>query len=176
MFLRKEKPPEMPPPEPPKSPPAFLQAAPAPVVKPEIVIKPLPVLREGIEFRFTGAQRDEDGEPVGQFIDINLVVPPLNFNSLRGLQQKIKSFSESGEDNTASMETLCECLLHALRRNYRGVPRWLIEQSVDVANFAELMMALMDVSGLKRKQVEAEKKAQAEAARIQSTGTQPSPT
>jgi hypothetical protein len=135
----------------------------APAASAAIVIEPMPSLREGIPFRFRGAAPDAQDQPTGQFIDVELVVPPLNFDSLRTLQDKLKAWGT--EPSTESLSTLCDALGHALRRNYRNVPLWLIAQSIDVENMAALMQALMDISGLRRKAYEEGKARAAEAAK-----------
>ncbi len=119
-------------------------------------IQPQRTLREGITFTFRGNEPDADGKPTGELIDIDLVVPSLNFDSLKVLQTRLQKLGSSPD--AESMETLVDALEHALARNYRGVPRWLISQSVDIANMPDMTIALMDVSGLKRKEIE-EKKA-----------------
>lgn len=119
-----------------------------------IQIKPHRILIPGITFQFSGLAPSESGE--GEFFCQDLVVPPLNLGALNALQGRLQNLKDSRE----SMETLCEALEFALARNYSGVPRWLIEQTIDLANMAEMMRSIMDISGLRRKEVEAEKKAQ----------------
>ena len=136
-------------------------------------IKPLRTLREGIEFTFRGRVPDESGEETGELVEIALVVPPLNLGALERFERQLKTF---GQDDLQSMRTLVDALAAALLRNYDGVPKWLIAQTIDVANMPEMMRALMDVSGLRRREVEAEKKAlMANPGPITSTPT-PQPT
>ena len=82
---------------------------------------------------------------------------------MKALQRQVGAFG--GEVQEESLRTVCDVLEHALRRNYRGVPRWLIEQTIDVSNMGEMMQAVMDLSGLRRKAYE-EGKARAAAASI----------
>jgi hypothetical protein len=128
-------------------------------------------LRAGFTFNFRGNEPDADGKPTGELIDIELVVPPLNFDSLKLLQARLQKMG-NGPD-TDSMETLVDALEQALARNYRNVPRWLITQTVDVGNMGEMMLALMNVSGLKaREEGGTEKKVMApETAQMNGTAT-----
>ena len=119
-------------------------------------------LRKGIPITFRGNEPDSNGDPEGEFIEIELIVPPLNFDALEILQTRLQSLTL--QPTADSMKTLVEALSRALNRNYIGVPRWLITQSIDVANMADIVVALMDVSGLKRKEVEEGKKALAVSA------------
>ena len=135
-----------------------------------VTITALPSFREGIEFRFRGQLNDDNGEPVSEWVDQVLIVPPLNLSSLRLLQRKLGALNAGGD--LESMATIAEAMQHALRRNYSGVPLWLIEQSLDLANMPEFTLAFMDVGGMKRKEVEAGKAAAAAA----QTGTASTPT
>jgi hypothetical protein len=139
----------------------------------KIVIEPKPHIREGITFRFAGEELDADGNALSEFIDIELVVPPLNLDSFKALGADLATLTFTADSGDKAVNAL----MHALARNYRGVPRWLIGQSVDLGNMTEIMQAFMDVSGLHRKEVE-EKKAMAagpmvtEAASLTQIGTQ----
>jgi len=114
----------------------------------------MPAFREGIVFRFSGCEPDAEGEPIGAFVQVDLELPPLNLGALERLQDKL---SKVGPMDLQSMQTILEAIRLALRRNYRGVPLWLIEQTLDLANMQDMMGALMDISGLKRKEIEAGK-------------------
>jgi hypothetical protein len=118
-------------------------------------IKPFRTMRQGIEMDFRGFEPDESGEPNGEPIDVTLTVPPLNFDSLQLLEGKLGSLGQGSQG--ASMQTIAVAIGHALKRNYRGVPEWLIRQTLDIANLGEFTQALMDVSGLRRKELEAGK-------------------
>lgn len=133
----------------------------------KVTIEPQRVLRAGIEFRFTGQEEDTNGDPVSEFVDIVLVVPPLNLDSFQAMDSQLKTLTV--DPNIESMRVMVTALEKAIRRNYRGVPRWLIEQTLDVANMTDLTVAFMDVNGLKRKEIEAGKAA---AAAATPTGTQ----
>jgi hypothetical protein len=135
-----------------------------------VKIEPYPTFDPGIEIRFRGIELDAAGEPVGEMVDVVLTVPPMNFRNLQRLE---KHFSDINGGNAAAMSAMCDVLAAALSQNYRGVPRWLIEQSVRIDNLTDLTAAVMDVSGLRRKAID-EKKATAAAAL--STGAPSSPT
>src|SRR5690349_7016124 len=113
-------------------------------------VQPQRTLRAGFTFSFRGNEPDAEGKPTGDLVDIELVVPPLNFDSLKLLQTRLKTLGEGPDVD--SMETLVDALEQALARNYRNVPRWLIRQTVDVGNMADMMLALMNVSGLKARE------------------------
>ncbi len=113
-------------------------------------------LRAGFTFTFRGNEPDADGKPTGELVDIELIVPSLNFDSLKVLQTRLHKLGD-GPD-AESMETLVDALEQALARNYRSIPRWLITQTVDIANMGDLMLALMNVSGMKAREGDAEKK------------------
>lgn len=124
----------------------------------------LPSLREGVNFTFRGCEPDSDGEPTGQLVEIELVLPPLNLTTIQKMEAKLAKF---GPADPESMQTILKAIKYSLARNYRGVPDWLIEQTLDLANMADIMQSIMDVSGLRRKEIEAGK---AQAA-MPSTGT-----
>jgi len=126
-------------------------------------------IRQGIEITFRGCEPDANGEPSGEFIEIEPVVPPLNFDALESLEEKLQTLTS--QPTKSSMSTLVDALIRALMRNYTGVPRWLITQTIDVANMSDMMVALMDVSGLKRKEIEDAKKAVAVPPMNDSDGT-----
>lgn len=133
-------------------------------------IRELASPREGIAFAFRGQEPDADGNPTGEVVTAELVVPPLNFDAIRRMQAELKKL---GGGDVAAFETLAVVLERALSRNYSGVPQWLIAQTIDVANMQDFISAVMDVSGLKRKEVEAGKAA---ATTSVSTGTSSTPT
>ena len=102
--------------------------------------------------------------------DKTLVVPPLNFRSLEELQDRLATF-EAGVDKEARA-TIVDAAWHALRRNYPDITKDEIVDGLDIGNMQELMEAVMDVSGLKRKAGEALATAQTDP----STGPSSTPT
>lgn len=85
----------------------------------------------------------------------DLVVPPLNFRSLQELQGRLQSFKLGGID-PESLDTVVDAAHAALTRNYPDMTRDEVIDLLDVGNMADVMEAIMDVSGLKRKRLEAE--------------------
>jgi hypothetical protein len=92
---------------------------------------------------------------------VERVVPPLNLGALIELKDRLAAF-RPGEVDTGSVDTLLECLYRALRRNYPEITKEEIAEHVDLGNMVELMQAVMDVSGLRRKKAEAEEQKQGE--------------
>jgi hypothetical protein len=121
----------------------------------KVTIEPKEALRAGIEFQFSGQQEDENGDPISEFVNIDLIVPPLNLDSLQAMESRLKALKT--DPDIVSMKTMVDALEHALKRNYRGVPRWLISQTLDVGNMSDLTLAFMDLGGMKRKEIEAGK-------------------
>lgn len=129
----------------------------------EVNIVPYDTFDDGIEFKFRGIEPDENGEPVegAQMINIKLIVPPLNLQNLKRVQKFVSLSMKQMKENALGPEgliSMAEILAPALSQNYRGVPRWLVEQSIKVDNLDQIFQAVMDLSGLKRKEIE-EKKA-----------------
>ncbi|WP_374335588.1 hypothetical protein [Leeia sp.] len=97
-----------------------------------------------------------------------LVVPPLTLGALQQLQDRLAAFT--GGLDSASIATVIDVALAALRRNYPELNREALADMIDVANMVDVMQAVMDVSGMRRK-------AQEEAdAGEPSTGTSSMPT
>jgi hypothetical protein len=82
------------------------------------------------------------------------IVPPLNLGTLERLQERLASFT--GGIDQDSVSTVLDAAHSALVRNYPELTRDQVAEVVDVANMAEVMEAVMDVSGLRRKALEAE--------------------
>ncbi len=84
-----------------------------------------------------------------------LVVPPLNLAAVEVLQERLVGFT--GELDPKSVALVVDATLMALHRNYPEITRErVVNDLLDLGNMAEVMEAVMDVSGLKRKQQEAE--------------------
>lgn len=81
------------------------------------------------------------------------VVPPLNLAALEQLQEQLARFS--GGLDADSVALVLDATTAALRRNYPDITREQVADMLDVANMAEVMEAVMDVSGLKRQAQEA---------------------
>lgn len=130
-------------------------------------IERFPTIRAGIEIEFRGqdVQRDAEGKivldenddpiPISEFVDIKLIVPPLDLDSMREFEKPLQKLAEVTPSE--ALETLQKAVKRALCRNYRRVPNWLIRTSFDVGNLEELSRALMDINGMHRKELEAGK-------------------
>ncbi len=81
------------------------------------------------------------------------IVPPLSLGSLEELQDRIASFRE-GTVDPASVKMVIDCSLRALKRNYPEMTREQLVEVLDVGNMGDVMGAVMDVSGVRRKQQE----------------------
>ncbi|MGV1045469.1 MAG: hypothetical protein ACOYBN_09605 [Limnohabitans sp.] len=83
-----------------------------------------------------------------------LVVPPLNLAAVEMLQERLVAFS--GGLDAHSVALVADATVLALQRNYPGISReQVVSELLDLGNMAEVMEAVMDVSGFKRKQQEA---------------------
>ncbi len=86
--------------------------------------------------------------------DRDFVVPPLNFRSLQALQARLANFS--GGTDPESIQLVADAALAALQRNYPSMTAEELSDLLDLANMQSVMEAVMDVSGLKRKEIEAQ--------------------
>lgn len=89
--------------------------------------------------------------------DVERVVPPLNLRALREMQGRIRNF-KPGDLSDEAVDTIAKCTFLALKRNYPDITQEEIDEHVDVGNMIEIMEAVMDVSGLKRKKAEEAKR------------------
>lgn len=80
------------------------------------------------------------------------IVPPLNLGTLEQMQKRLQDFN--GGIDAASVNTVLDATHAALLRNYPEITRDEIAELVDVGNMQEIMQAVMDVSGLRRKALE----------------------
>ncbi|GLT20785.1 hypothetical protein GCM10007933_02370 [Zoogloea oryzae] len=91
------------------------------------------------------------------------VIPPLSLGSLELLQDRIGKLSLGGTD-PESIRTIVDATHMALVRNYPDVPRDQVAAEIDLGNMMDVIAAVMDVAGVRRKELEAgevEKKAAA---------------
>ena len=93
------------------------------------------------------------GIPV-QMGEREYVVPPLALGALEALQDRIAGFKGDIRDGK-QVATVIDAAHAALKRNYPEITREEVADLVDVSNMAEVFEAVMDVSGLKRKALEA---------------------
>lgn len=81
-------------------------------------------------------------------------IPPLALGDLEAMQERLAEWK--GDLSKESVSTVLDAALAALKRNYPDMTRDAVAAIVDMGNMAEVMEAVMDVSGLKRKAKEAE--------------------
>lgn len=89
-----------------------------------------------------------------EFGDQALVIPPLCLGALEDLQGRIAKFQGDIGDKD-QVATVIDAALMALNRNYPEITRKDVASMIDVGNMAEVFEAVMDVSQLKRKAIEA---------------------
>lgn len=80
------------------------------------------------------------------------IMPPLSLNAVKQLMPRLEKF-KAGVDEE-SIETLAVVAHASLVRNYPGITVDWVADNVDLGNMQDIMDACMDVSGLKRKQLE----------------------
>lgn len=88
-----------------------------------------------------------------QFGDTSLVVPPLNFRALQSLQSRLAGFS--GGTDPDSIQVVVDAFHSAVVRNYPDMTVDQVVDLLDLENMQAVMEAVMDVSGLRRKAMEA---------------------
>lgn len=82
-----------------------------------------------------------------------MTVPPLNLGSIELLQERLAKFT--GAMDSESIALVIDATLMALHRNYPDVTREQVANDLlDLGNMQEVMGLVMDVSGLKRKEME----------------------
>lgn len=100
--------------------------------------------------------------------DRDLVVPPLNFRAMQQLLPRIEKFT--GGIDTESLDLVVDAAHAALTRNYPDLTRDDVIDMLDLDNMGQVMDAVMDVSGLRRKTQEAKA---ADADPLTGTGSTP---
>ena len=94
------------------------------------------------------------GIPV-PFGDQTLVIPPLSLGALEQLQDRLANMREDMSD-PEYIGTVIDTVHAALGRNYPDMTREEVADLIDLENMQDVMGCAMDVSGLKRKAMEAE--------------------
>lgn len=84
--------------------------------------------------------------------DKTFIVAPLNFKSLRELQDRLSTYN--GEMDSKAMDLVGDVLKASLLRNYTEEQIGDLDLVLDVGNMPDIMDACMDASGLKRKELE----------------------
>ena len=103
--------------------------------------------RDGFAMTLRGDMPDADGNPVGDHIEIEVIVPPPNFYMLRQLQAKQAARTEPVTQDQSQAD-IVDMIWTCLKRNYRGIPKWLIEQSLDTGLLNQLNEKMREMSGL----------------------------
>ncbi|MFW5397682.1 MAG: hypothetical protein XXXNARYT_003410 [Candidatus Accumulibacter regalis] len=84
-----------------------------------------------------------------------LIIPPMALGTLEQLQDSISNFT--GDVRSAKqVATVIDAAHAALKRNYPDITREKVAEMIDVGNMAEVFEAVMDISGLKRKELESQ--------------------
>lgn len=102
-------------------------------------MKPESTKHQGIPFNFDGRI---------------LVIPPLSLGAMERLQKRLAGMSDDMFD-PENIGTVIDTLHAALGRNYPDMAREEVANLVDLENMQEAMTCAMDISGLKRKALEA---------------------
>lgn len=110
-------------------------------------------LREGFSMVLRGEAPDENGHPTGEHIEIEVIVPPPSLYMLKQLQAKQKAREGQATEDQFQSDVV-DTIWLTLQRNYRGIPKWLIEQSLDAPLLIQLNEKMREMSRLS-----AEKKA-----------------
>jgi len=87
----------------------------------------------------------------------NYVIPPIALGALEQLQERIGAY-------TKQISTVIDCAHAAMKRNYPDMTREEVADLIDIGNMNEVFAAVMDVSGLKRKEQEAAQAGEVQAA------------
>jgi hypothetical protein len=96
-------------------------------------------------------------------------IPPLSFKALKRLGPKLATLNV-GSVSEEAVATILEATFLAIQRNYPDVTMEELEDELDVGNMTDVIQAIMDVSGLRRKAQEEASK-EKEANQEPSTGT-----
>jgi hypothetical protein len=83
------------------------------------------------------------------------VVPPLSLASLESLQSRLANYK--GGIEPEQIATVLDAAYLAIKRNYPAITREALADVIDVGNMMEVMQAVADAGGLKRKAIDAEK-------------------
>lgn len=84
--------------------------------------------------------------------DTEYIVPPLALGALEDLQDQLGTFT--GGADPESVRTVIDSATAALKRNYPDITRDQVRNMIGLENMAEVLQAVMDVSGLRRKEIE----------------------
>jgi hypothetical protein len=90
-------------------------------------------------------------------------VPPLALGDLELLQERLAVLNVAAVDK-ASIATVIDATFASLRRNYPDMTREQCAALIDLENMQDVIDSVMDVSGTKRKAIDAKKAEAAGAA------------
>lgn len=85
--------------------------------------------------------------------NVSYVVPPLPLGALEVFQDRMSTFT--GGMDPESIRFTIDVAHASLKRNYPDLTRDDVAELIDVGNMQEILDAVLDVSGLKRKAAEA---------------------
>jgi hypothetical protein len=86
--------------------------------------------------------------------DVPHVVPPLTLGTLEALQPRLAEFLQ-GKNGLAGAPVVIDAVFAALKRNYPDIERQTVADGIDVATMGDFTAAILDISGAKRKDIEA---------------------
>ncbi|MBV8061455.1 MAG: hypothetical protein JO253_08050 [Alphaproteobacteria bacterium] len=76
-----------------------------------------------------------------------LIVPPLSLASVEALQDRLVNY----KGGLGDVSVVIDALHASLKRNYPDMTRDQVAELVDIANMQDVMLAVMNTSGLKSK-------------------------
>ena len=114
----------------------------------------------------------------GQWVSLGgreMLVPPLSLGTIKAMQAEVEALQHmAGVPTPAQIDTVIGLFHAALVRNYPDVTRAEVEDDVDLGNYAELLAAVMSISGFRREQPgQGEPEAQRSAPQSGTTSTAP---
>jgi hypothetical protein len=81
-----------------------------------------------------------------------LIVPPLSLGAVEDMQDRLSAYKGVGDK--ASVATAIDALTASLKRNYPETTREEVRELIGLENMQDVMLAVMDVSGLRRQELE----------------------
>jgi hypothetical protein len=87
---------------------------------------------------------------------IEHIVPPLSLGGLEFYGEAIEAFQE-GKTGLAGFSVVTDVVFAALKRNYPDVTRDFVKEGIGLEDAGDFLIAVMDVSGINRKALEAGK-------------------
>jgi hypothetical protein len=110
-----------------------------------VSLTPAAQLLPGIEFDF-GAGRA-------------LTIPPLAFGALERMRERLNAIPTLQATDPEAQTAIVDAVHAALKRNYPDLTRDEVGDLLDVGNMFDVYTCVMDVGGMKRRQVGAEREA-----------------